>query len=335
MEVISDNEFKEFLISIGGKTSNCSEVIKSYFKCGIEDKTLYDRCVQFLVNNPSYYKLAKPLIAKVRPKPNVVYLLKHENEIVYVGKTSDIAKRLEAHYRDKEWDEVSVYELVDTKSQSVLENTLISKYRPKYNKILNIQEDLSEYHIHTDPVNFIDWVTTQECISYISDTVQERLGVLFSFKGYVLTVQNNEGSGFYLKESPNSFVEYNEYFKSERADKPFCERLQELIDKFKHSAGYEEISKGIHRIGDIVITSKGRWRSVYNQRWYYNADLIKIENQLSLRYVTTKKQPIDNRPMWFGKYKGKTVAQIREIDPQYINWMECSLKPQELKLLGL
>jgi hypothetical protein len=34
MEVISDNEFKEFLIGIGGKTSNCSEVIKSYFKCG-------------------------------------------------------------------------------------------------------------------------------------------------------------------------------------------------------------------------------------------------------------------------------------------------------------
>ncbi len=80
------------------------------------------------------------LISKLEPKYLLVYQLILEGEVVYIGKTSDIHKRLITHSKNKTFDKVLITKCDNEYNQSVLEHTLIELIRPPLNKCLNLKE---------------------------------------------------------------------------------------------------------------------------------------------------------------------------------------------------
>ncbi len=66
-----------------------------------------------------------------------IYLLKQNNSVVYVGKSSnDVYNRIKTHYKDEEkkFDSVSIYQIKNKSDISIAEIILITNLKPKYNK---------------------------------------------------------------------------------------------------------------------------------------------------------------------------------------------------------
>jgi len=72
-------------------------------------------------------------------QPCYVYFLVSESEVVYVGKTTRLAHRIEAHMKDKTFDDVWYLE-VDRQSLNETEQAYIRRFRPKYNVQCNRDE---------------------------------------------------------------------------------------------------------------------------------------------------------------------------------------------------
>lgn len=62
-----------------------------------------------------------------------VYKLYKNKELIYVGRSIEVEKRLERHKRDKVFDEVEIFNTNDKLLMEKLENYLIYKYLPKLN----------------------------------------------------------------------------------------------------------------------------------------------------------------------------------------------------------
>lgn len=66
---------------------------------------------------------------------NVIYYLYHENEIVYIGQTNCLMRRISEHYNDKIFDTFSFFIVDGSKMERLqLEKDLIKKNQPKYNQ---------------------------------------------------------------------------------------------------------------------------------------------------------------------------------------------------------
>ena len=63
----------------------------------------------------------------------VVYALWNNDEIVYIGKTTQLGQRIAAHARTKEFTHYSTYECEDELQMEILEDEMILEYQPKYN----------------------------------------------------------------------------------------------------------------------------------------------------------------------------------------------------------
>ena len=63
----------------------------------------------------------------------VVYALWDNDEIVYIGKTTQLGQRITAHARTKEFTHYSTYECEDELQMEILEDEMILGYQPKYN----------------------------------------------------------------------------------------------------------------------------------------------------------------------------------------------------------
>lgn len=65
-----------------------------------------------------------------------VYLISDDTGVIYIGKTTRLARRLQAH-RSRDWwsDDLTVEarECVDEATMATLETELISKHRPRHN----------------------------------------------------------------------------------------------------------------------------------------------------------------------------------------------------------
>ena len=66
----------------------------------------------------------------------VVYALWDNEEIVYIGKTTQLGQRITTHARTKEFTHYSVYQCEDELQMGMLENEMILEYQPKYNLVL-------------------------------------------------------------------------------------------------------------------------------------------------------------------------------------------------------
>lgn len=63
----------------------------------------------------------------------VVYALWDNEEIVYIGKTTQLGQRITTHARTKEFTHYSVYQCEDELQMGMLEDEMILEYQPKYN----------------------------------------------------------------------------------------------------------------------------------------------------------------------------------------------------------
>ena len=63
----------------------------------------------------------------------VVYALWDNEEIVYIGKTTQLGQRITTHARTKEFTHFSIYQCEDEAQMGMLEDEMILEYQPKYN----------------------------------------------------------------------------------------------------------------------------------------------------------------------------------------------------------
>lgn len=70
-----------------------------------------------------------------------VYLLYNNGNIIYVGKTNNLDRRLFQHsvgnwnYAPKEFDMVLCYIFQDKKQRTEIESELIKRFKPRYNRL--------------------------------------------------------------------------------------------------------------------------------------------------------------------------------------------------------
>lgn len=78
-----------------------------------------------------------------------IYFLIDNEEVVYVGQTTNGLARIEVHRRDKQFDKVYTI-LCEPENLDHIENSYIMKYQPKYNKTPNMTESVSIKKVVTD-----------------------------------------------------------------------------------------------------------------------------------------------------------------------------------------
>lgn len=81
---------------------------------------------------------------------HVVYrLLNRDGETIYIGVSSNYKRRISSHRASRWWSEVDkqIVRLADTRQHALtLEALLVSRYQPKYNKLLRTGQDRSGLH---------------------------------------------------------------------------------------------------------------------------------------------------------------------------------------------
>lgn len=75
-------------------------------------------------------------------KSTFIYFLLENNDVVYVGQTTQGISRPFNHYKDKDFDEIRLI-YCNKNELNALENKYILKYKPKYNKIINLTNSIS------------------------------------------------------------------------------------------------------------------------------------------------------------------------------------------------
>ena len=66
----------------------------------------------------------------------VVYALWDNEEIVYIGKTTQLGQRITTHARTKDFTHYSVYQCEDELQMGMIEDEMILEYQPKYNLVV-------------------------------------------------------------------------------------------------------------------------------------------------------------------------------------------------------
>ena len=68
-----------------------------------------------------------------------IYFLYKNEQLVYIGQSTDILLRIRNHFKEKDFDNYSYFECEISKLNQV-ERLFIEKYTPLLNKCLNIKE---------------------------------------------------------------------------------------------------------------------------------------------------------------------------------------------------
>lgn len=73
------------------------------------------------------------------PRCFIYFLLDENGEVVYVGQTTRGMSRIEAHYKDKQFEKIYIIPTDET-DLDYAETVYILKYTPKYNKTINLKD---------------------------------------------------------------------------------------------------------------------------------------------------------------------------------------------------
>ena len=98
-------------------------------------------------------------ISKLTSQPGIYKMLDVNSKVIYIGKAANLKKRVSSYFNRKNEsiktnvlvENISNIEVIITKNEEealILENTLIKKYRPKYNILL--RDDKSYPYILVD-----------------------------------------------------------------------------------------------------------------------------------------------------------------------------------------
>lgn len=76
------------------------------------------------------------------PYDEVVYLLLHRGEVVFVSRTNTLSTRIRAHRADKEFDTIFfVKEFPENRTATDVEHAFVAQYKPRYNAPLTHEVD--------------------------------------------------------------------------------------------------------------------------------------------------------------------------------------------------
>lgn len=119
-----------------------SNILRSVMTKDVEmDIVLADYCTLLTALKENGFTISKGIkglfIALNKLKYNLVYFLKRGEDIVYVGKSTNIFTRLNGH-NDKSYNRVCVQYYKDSKSCSYAEDYFILRFKPEYNKSVNL-----------------------------------------------------------------------------------------------------------------------------------------------------------------------------------------------------
>lgn len=326
---------KEFSTSVKfGSQKEIPSLIKEYFGKMKNEKLLGD-LLTFVDKFPMYRKLMTLVVKHIKPSLFCVYILKDKGSIVYVGKSTDVCVRLNSHAKDKEFDEVFIIETEDKRSQDFCENSLILKYKPKYNKSLNIKMTSNVVNFDKEAVNFAGWLQQAEWFSGISPNLQSKLSNKFTLKDFNSFVDRDYSinfktkTSFVLLESPEEVREQKSYITIKS-------RLQKAAMDYNKPELFSVVTDGMYKFGKFYISGKGKWRVEGGKTWYFNVDIDKIVRDTveSFNVVDIDVPTLECVPIWFGKYRGKLFSEVKEIDPTYCEWVLKTFKQSELIRLG-
>ena len=79
---------------------------------------------------------------KKHSKNKIIYLLKDNNEVVYVGQSKNLTRTWE--HEDKIWDSVEIINIPQNINLHLIEQLYIDKYKPKYNKARPIASEIMQ-----------------------------------------------------------------------------------------------------------------------------------------------------------------------------------------------
>ena len=103
--------------------------------------------------------MIKKILSNITTKPGIYQMLDSKNNTIYIGKASNLKKRVTSYFAkhinsiktNKLIENVDNIKVIITKNEEealILENTLIKKFKPKYNVLL--RDDKSYPYIYID-----------------------------------------------------------------------------------------------------------------------------------------------------------------------------------------
>lgn len=149
----------------------------------------------------------------IYPKEIFVYLLLKNNQVVYVGQTTNGINRIKQHFIKKEID-FDEYRTIKCSKKDLnnLEDFYIIKYQPIYNKKINSSIVKSTYIIHKikDIIGFNPY-----SIKRIDEIIEKTPFEKFVFnKGIALKKENAEMiADFCIKKYIDDNAEIEDYFE--------------------------------------------------------------------------------------------------------------------------
>lgn len=164
------------------------------------DKKLFYKFVDLAYDQRTenkYFFVFSSVAKKLKPPSNYVYLLMKDGDIVYVGKSTRITSRLNDHRQEnqKDFDSVMIKEVETEYEMDVLENSLIYKLKPKYNKTVRMDYVAD----HPDTADFVNFKDYSPLVIYEKTTLEEfRFDITTNYVGY---------GGYFIRKdvlSPNT-----------------------------------------------------------------------------------------------------------------------------------
>lgn len=326
---------KDFSTTIKhSKQRDIPDTIKEYFG-KIKNETLLNQLFTFCEQYPSYKKLMTLVIKHLKTPIHCVYILKEQDVVVYVGKSDDVCVRLNTHSKEKDFDEVFIIETKDKRSQDFCENSLIWKYKPKYNKSVNIKSTNGVVNFEKEVVDFKDWLNHASWFSGISQALQKKLNCKLELKSFNSFVDIDYSINF-KTDTSIVLVEVIENTVKECVNNFTIKRkLQQAAESLNKPELFSVVTDGMYKFGKFYISGKGKWRVEGGKTWYQNVNIDKLVQEtidsFNVVGITTS---LDCVPMWFGKYKGKLFSDIKLSDPTYCDWIVKTFKQSELMRLG-
>ena len=114
----------------------------------------------------------------------VVYALWDNEEIVYIGKTTQLGQRITTHARTKEFTHYSTYQCEDELQMGILEDELILEYQPKYNLVIGSEyESLKQFRERIRSISEEHKYNSKYYIPKIRNVLEENNIEIRSFRG--------------------------------------------------------------------------------------------------------------------------------------------------------
>ena len=328
------SKIEDFCIELNSNKRNSVDDLLPVYFGDISQNELLVEMLTFSERNVGFTKILRPVMDKLKPKIYSVYLLEKNNLVVYVGKSTDVCARLNVHAKEKDFDKVYVIDLLNAESQSLCENSLILKYLPKYNKNINISDVTVNTEFEASKVELKYWLERAAWFTMPNNHLKDKIGYSISPKGFIVYAGLLDLLYFPTKDSI-VVVEHRGVAKDENKKViGIYQQLKNSVDIASKPELLSIVTAGVYKLGKYYITDNGRWRVEGSQKWYMNVNVNMLTKEVMAELVSEVSVSTKTVPLWFGKYKGKTYAEVCEIDAQYCDWLKSKLSKVELNKIG-